>query len=221
MMIRVFYTELSPYISPDTYNRLLESFPERIKDRTRKYTGAGERQSRIAGKALLRHALQQLGVYPSVSLEHYGYTLSGQPILKGSDVQFSITHSGHMVLCAVVQGVGEKVGIDVERMNPVKLDLMRFYFNPASWNEIVHAPDQTAAFYRHWTMKEAAIKASGLSIDQMELTGIFTGDDMIQLREETYYSRMLSLKYDYTVCVASDKAVEAPELTELDLEMLL
>jgi 4'-phosphopantetheinyl transferase len=221
MIIRVFYTEISSQIMPDIHNKLLESFPENIKARIKQYTGEKERQLRIAGKALLVYALKQLNLYPAVSLDNYAYSITNQPVLKGSDVNFSITHSSNMILCAVVQGEGEKIGIDVERMNPVKLDLMKFYFNPASWEEIINAPDYTAAFYRHWTMKEAAIKASGLSIEQMELSEILTEDDTIQLREEIYYSRILSLKYDYMVCVASDKPVDDLELTELSMEDLL
>lgn len=221
MIIRVFYTEISSQIMPDVHTRLLESFPENIKARIKKYTGEKERQSRIAGKALLVYALKKLNVYPVVSLDNYAYSLTNQPILKSSDIQFSISHSGNMILCAVVQGEGEKIGIDVERLNPVKLSLMKFYFNPSSWEEIVNAPDHTMAFYRHWTMKEAAIKASGLSIEQMELSEILTEEDTIQLRDEIYYSRILSLKYDYMVCIASDKEIGDLELTELSMEELL
>lgn len=221
MIIRVFYTELSSQVMPDVHTRLLESFPENIGARIKRYTGEKERQSRIAGKALLVYALKKLQVYPAVSLDNYAYSLTNQPILKGSDIHFSISHSSNMILCAVVQGEGGKIGIDVERLNPVKLNLMKFYFNPSSWEEIINAPDHTAAFYRHWTMKEAAIKASGLSIEQMELSEIITEDDTIQLRDELYYSRILSLKYDYMVCIASDKEIGDLELTELTMEELL
>lgn len=221
MKIHVFYTETSSEAGPEVYHQLLQSFPEKISTKILKYTGEQERRQRTAGKGLLRYALKKLGRYPDLSLDDYGYTSLNQPILVGSDFQFSISHSGNLVLCAVVEGIGEKVGIDVERLKPVKLELMKFYFDPEAWQEIVNAPDNTLAFYLHWTMREAAIKASGLSLAQMELSEITTDDNAIFLREGTYYSRILSLRYDYVVCVASDKEIEAVSLTELKMEELL
>lgn len=221
MKIHVFYTETSSEAGPEVYSQLLQSLPEKISSKILKYTGEKERRQRTAGKGLLRYALKKLGRYPGLSLDDYGYTSLNQPILVGSDFHFSISHSGNLVLCAVVEGEGEKVGIDVERLKPVKLELMKFYFDPEAWQEIVNAPDNTLAFYLHWTMREAAIKASGLSLAQMELSEITTDDNAIFLRGETYYSRILSLRYDYVVCVASDKEIEAVALTELKMEELL
>ncbi|WP_118952125.1 4'-phosphopantetheinyl transferase family protein [Taibaiella helva] len=221
MKVHVFYTETSSEVGPEVYTRLLQSFPEKISTKIQKYTGEKERRQRTAGKGLLRYALKKLGRYPAVSLDDYGYTALHQPILINSDIQFSISHSGNLVLCALVEGEGEKVGIDVERLKPVKLELMKFYFDPDAWQEIVNAPDNTLAFYLHWTMREAAIKASGLSLEQMELSAITTEDNTILLRDELYYSRILSLRYDYVVCLASDKEIEAVALTELKMEELL
>ncbi|WP_162903216.1 4'-phosphopantetheinyl transferase family protein [Taibaiella koreensis] len=200
---------------------MLQTFPEKISIKIQKYTGEKERRQRAAGKGLLRYALNKLGYSPAVSLDDYGYTATHQPVLLNSGIQFSISHSGNLVLCALVEGEGEKVGVDVERLKPVKLELMKFYFDPTAWQEIVNAPDSTLAFYLHWTMREAAIKASGLSLEQMELSEITTEDNAIMLRDDTYYSRILSLRYDYVVCLASDKEIEAVSLTELRAEELL
>jgi 4'-phosphopantetheinyl transferase len=219
MIIQVFYIEISMQTVPDIYNKLLQSFPQDISTKILEYTNEKERHLRIAGKALLAYALRQPGMQADVSLEQYGYSASNQPILKGSDLKFSISHSGNIVVCAVARG--NAIGVDVEKINPVKLDLMKFYFNSESWFEIINAPDVYAEFYRHWTMREAAIKAAGFGIDQMELSEMFPEDHTIQVRNEIYYCRMLPVRYDYTVCLASDKEIEDVALNMLHIEDLV
>lgn len=219
MIIQVFYIEISMQTVPDIYNKLLQSFPKDISAKILEYTNEKERHLRIAGKALLAYALRQPGMLADVSLEQYDYSASNQPILKGSDLKFSISHSGNIVVCAVSRA--NAIGVDVEKIKPVKLDLMKFYFNRESWFEIINAPDVYAEFYRHWTMREAAIKAAGFGIDQMELSEMFPEDHTIQVRNEIYYCRMLPVRYDYTVCLASDKEIEDVALNMLNIEDLV
>ena len=219
MIIQVFYIEISMQTVPDIYNKLLQSFPQDISMKILEYTNEKERHLRIAGKALLAYALRQPGMQADVSLEQYGYSASNQPILKGSDLKFSISHSGNIVVCAVARA--NAIGVDVEKIKPVKLDLMKFYFNRESWFEIINAPDVYAEFYRHWTMREAAIKAAGFGIDQMELSEMFPEDHTIQVRNEIYYCRMLPVRYDYTVCLASDKEIEDVAINMLNIEDLV
>jgi 4'-phosphopantetheinyl transferase len=218
MIIQVFYTEISTQTVPDIYNKLLQSFPQDIRAKILEYTNEKERHLRIAGKALLAHALKQPGISSNVSLEQYDYSATNQPILNDSDLKFSISHSGNIVVCAVA---GNAIGVDVEKVKPVKLDLMKFYFNSESWFEIINAPDVYAEFYRHWTMREAAIKAAGFGIDQMELSEMFPEDHTIQVRNEIYYCRMLPVRYDYIVCLASDKEIEDVALNMLNIEDLV
>jgi 4'-phosphopantetheinyl transferase len=218
MGIKVFYTEISPQIMPDVYDKLLQSFPEPVRAKIVKYTNERERNLRITGKALLAYALRHQTAWPDASLEQYGYTDTNQPVLQGTNLKFSISHSGNMVLCAIAEGGA--LGIDVERTKPVKLDLMKFYFDRESWFQIINAPDVYEEFYRHWTMREAAIKASGLGIDQMELSEMVPEDHTIQVRNEIYHCRMVPIRYDYTICVASNKEIEDLELNRLAIEEL-
>jgi 4'-phosphopantetheinyl transferase len=219
MIIRVFYTEISPQTESDVYDKLLQSFPSGISNKILKYSNEKERHLRIVGKALLAYALKQPEIQSGISLEQYDYSATNQPILKGSDLKFSISHSNNIVVCAITKE--GTIGVDVEKTKHVKLDLMKFYFNRESWFEIINAPDVYAEFYRHWTMREAAIKASGQEIDQMELSEMFPEDHTIQVRNEIYYCRMLPVRYDYTVCLASGKEIEDVELNKLNIEDLV
>lgn len=219
MRVQVFYVLLTTPVAPDVFDRLMESFPAVIREKIIPYKNEQERRSRITGKALLAYALKQFPDEPAVSLADYVYSETNQPLLKGSDIRFSISHSGHMVVCAISRGI--RTGIDVERIKPVKLELMKFYFDPDSWQEIIHAPDPHAAFYRHWTMREAVIKASGIGLAQMELRELIPDDHTIPIRNNLYYCRLLPLRYDYTVCLASDKMPEHIEQVALNMDDLL
>jgi 4'-phosphopantetheinyl transferase len=218
MIVKVFYTEISPQVKPDVYDKLLQSFPEKITERILHYTNERERNLRITGKALLAYALKKMPGQ-SATLEQYDYSPTNQPILLNSHLKFSISHSGNMVVCAITES--HALGVDVERTKPVKLELMKFYFDRESWFEIINAPDVYAEFYRHWTMREAAIKASGLEIDQMELSAMVPEDHTIQVRNEIFHCRMLPVRYDYTICAASDKEIEDLEINRLSIEELL
>ncbi|RYZ13568.1 MAG: hypothetical protein EOP49_54325, partial [Sphingobacteriales bacterium] len=112
MTVHVFYTEISPQIMPDIYDRLLQSFPEKIGTKILKYTNERERHLRITGKALLQYALRKPYARSGVTLDQYDYTDTNQPILQGSDLHFSISHSGNMVICAITEG--NALGVDVE-----------------------------------------------------------------------------------------------------------
>ncbi len=219
MLVKVFYTEVSPQVMPDVYNKLLQSFPEKIRERILPYSNERERNLRITGKALLAYALKNMPGSNTATLDQYDYSSVNQPILVNSNLKFSISHSGNMVVCAITEG--HALGIDVERTKPVKLELMKFYFNRESWFEIINAPDVYETFYRHWTMREAAIKASGLGIDQMELAGMIPEDHTIQVRNEIFHCRMIPVRYDYTICAASDKEIEDLEINRLAIEELL
>jgi 4'-phosphopantetheinyl transferase len=92
----------------------------------------------------------------------------GKPYLEHSlsGIQFNLSHSRELALCAVVWG--RAVGIDIEEQRPVT-DAARIitrYFSPAEQVEYLSVPEdeRLAAFYRGWTRKEAYLKATGTGL---------------------------------------------------------
>ena len=103
----------------------------------------------------------------------------GRPYLKGSDLHISITHSEEGVACALSQ---QPVGIDMERLKPVRQSLVKYACLPKEQAYILEgAPEEelltegTAIerFFEVWTAKEAAYKRGGqenlLSIDTLQI----------------------------------------------------
>jgi len=78
----------------------------------------------------------------------------GRPILPGTGLHASITHSGDLVGLALTALA--PVGLDVERISDVDIEgLSRLVLHP---DEKAADPD---AFFTFWTRKEAVVKATG------------------------------------------------------------
>jgi 4'-phosphopantetheinyl transferase len=111
-----------------------------------------------------------LGRYLDVDPQRIGYAYNafGKPQLGaelGGRLRFNLSHSGDLALIAVAAGID--VGIDVERIredSPRELaELARRFFSPAEVENLRGVPPHLYAreFCRHWTKKEAYVKARG------------------------------------------------------------
>ena len=124
------------------------------------------RPRRTLALALTRVWLaDQLGVSPSaLPLER---PLDGPPRLSdGTDLQFSISHSGDRLV--IVASSGQAVGVDIERVR-ARNDLTRLVDAICSPEErqawgVLEIHEQMPAFYALWTAKEALLKAHGWTL---------------------------------------------------------
>ncbi len=108
---------------------------------------------------LLMKALDDLG--EDADLSKIGYEGNGKPFLKGTDIQFNLSHSEERVMCSVSDA---PVGCDVERIQPIELDIARRYFFGSEYESIASVTDDERydRFYRFWTLKESFMKVTGL-----------------------------------------------------------
>lgn len=97
----------------------------------------------------------------------------GKPYAIGLDVEFNISHSGDMVVCAVDNN---PVGIDIEQIHPIDLSVAKhvckeeellylFGYAPAE-KDFAYTTDATVLkrFFELWTAKEAYGKCFGSGI---------------------------------------------------------
>ena len=100
----------------------------------------------------------------------------GRPVLDGRPLSFSVSHSGDLLVVALA--VAGPVGVDAERMRELpNLDgLARVALSPSEWLawQTVPRAQRAVAFLRHWTAKEAFLKAlgRGLAEDPARVTAI-------------------------------------------------
>jgi 4'-phosphopantetheinyl transferase len=88
----------------------------------------------------------------------------GKPEILGSDIQVSVSHSGHVVLVALAHGM-VPIGVDVERVEwGIEVDdLAPLTLAPAELERIRGTDSRVdrITFFGLWTRKEALLKATG------------------------------------------------------------
>ncbi len=92
----------------------------------------------------------------------------GKPYIKGSDLQFSLSHTGSAI-CLAFSENGE-IGVDIERRDrAIKPEL----YKRVLCDEELSAVENGSSFIRFWVQKEAFLKRLGLGISR-DLRGINT-----------------------------------------------
>lgn len=99
----------------------------------------------------------------------FRYSDHRKPFLAdNASLQFNLSHSDDFALYAIT-GVSE-IGVDVEKIRPDddKAAVAQRFFSDREKTALFALPnaDQTTAFYRLWSGKEAIIKASGKGLSQ-------------------------------------------------------
>jgi 4'-phosphopantetheinyl transferase len=107
----------------------------------------------------------------------FTYGPHGRPaVMDGAGLQFSLSHAGGRVLCAVA--TGRRLGADLVHVRPGPADdaVARALFAPGEIAGLAALPAEAraAAFHRCWTRKEAYVKARGaglaLPLDTFEVS---------------------------------------------------
>jgi 4'-phosphopantetheinyl transferase len=124
----------------------------------------------IAGRGILRTLL---GHYLAIAPQHLPivYGAHGKPALAPAyPVQFNVAHSQGLALYGITRD--RPIGIDLEHCRPLNnlIALARRFFAPSEQAALAALPSdqQTIAFFRYWTSKEAYLKATGIGLTQLQ-----------------------------------------------------
>lgn len=132
----------------------------------------------VRAHAALRSLLAAcLGIDPE--LVSYEIGAHGKPSLQSGlpPLEFNLSHSGRLGLLAVARD--RSVGVDIEHIRelPDALAIAEMHFTATEARRLRSLPlaDQSAAFFRYWTRKEAVVKAGGegleRALDSFDVTG--------------------------------------------------
>ncbi|WP_164101354.1 4'-phosphopantetheinyl transferase family protein [Candidatus Laterigemmans baculatus] len=170
-----------------------------------------DRRRFIVGRGMLRRTL-------GVALEKdpgriaFTYAAQGKPTVEdrmgtGRSLQFNLAHSDRLAMLALT--VDDPVGIDIERVRPVKLrdGIVRKHFSPVERETFQRLPEDVRqeAFFRVWTRKEAIVKAIGTGLT-LSLTSF---DVSLEARPA---SALVAMRHpDYAGEPWSLRALDAPE----------
>ncbi|MEM1134445.1 MAG: 4'-phosphopantetheinyl transferase superfamily protein [Bacteroidota bacterium] len=149
---QIYYTQIDQPFSEERVRAILRYFPAHLKKRVLQYKDEWAKSLSVAGKLLLLYGLKQIG-YKNI-FNQLLYTSNGRPFLQNTTLDFNISHSHRLVVCAIVKNY--KVGVDIQKIVPIKQKFERFFLHPKEMN-LMDNREKVAI----WVKKEAISKVEG------------------------------------------------------------
>lgn len=151
------------------YDKWYSLMSEDKQRRVDRFRFEDDKKRTVAGEMLARRAISEwCNVAPESIV--FGIKEHGKPYAKDLSVEFNISHSGNMVVCAVNDG---PIGIDIEQIRPVDLSVAEHICTDKELIYIFgHTPikqdfkyttdiEILERFFEIWTFKEAYGKSIG------------------------------------------------------------
>ena len=135
------------------------------RDRALRTCGVKDSARYIVAHGILRELLSAYTRIPAKILR-FAQGSFGKPVLDaqvdGEGLSFNVSHSAGIGLYAIARD--RRVGVDIEKIRNIDdcLELAEKFFNSHEYKAICNFGDKcNLQFLRHWTCKEAYIKAKG------------------------------------------------------------
>jgi 4'-phosphopantetheinyl transferase len=148
--------DVSPLRDAAEFRDALARLPAPRREKVLRYKTARRAAQSLACELLLRDMLADWGIAP---VPEIAAGERGRPHFPSRpELSFSFAHSADLAVCALRRdGV---IGVDIERVRPVRPRVAERFFTPEERAEIDASAD-TAAFFRVWTRRESVFKAFG------------------------------------------------------------
>lgn len=193
-------------------DRIPYSVSEERIEKSDRYFHQKDKKLCIGAEILLNHILNKIGIDDQV----FGTDHNGKPYLKNySDIHFNLSHSENYVACAVSS---TPIGVDIEHIHDVDLDIAKNYFYNQEYEHILKNPNNKT-FFELWVLKESYIKMTGLGFRLPLNEFSIQIDDEIRLihNKNKYNLNMWNVcDGNYMLGVCSEKRITEPVLIDLE-----
>lgn len=159
-------------LTDSEYEKWFSLMTEEKQERVNRYKDFERRKCSVAGEKLVKeHIGNALNIAPESLI--ILADKNGKPYIENCKIHFNISHCENMLVLAFSD---EEIGIDVERIRPISLNILkRFYSEKEQEYVLGHRPTKDdfqkseseeilERFYRVFTLKEAICKKSGIGI---------------------------------------------------------
>lgn len=192
-MIYIYYS----YLSEENHDSLLKNdlpnFSEAYQDKIKRYRRWQDAQLSLLGRILLFRGIEEAGLFYPKDKE-MKYTKYNKPYFEDSLVQFNISHSGEIVVCALSDE--SEIGIDIEIATEIEIDDFKFQMTKKEWERVTMSSNKKNAFFDYWTQKEAVIKAHGQGLS-IPLKSFEISADSTKINEEKFYLKEIKIDEMY------------------------
>lgn len=161
--MKIYTTKITDNIDQGNFNKLIDFMSDNKKKRVNRFYHFSDSLRMVFSDLLIRMIIIKKF---SIDNEDIEFLLNdyGKPHLKGfDDFHFNISHSGEWIACAIDE---KEVGIDIEKINHIELDIAKRFFTKNEYIDLINKPEQNRIdyFYDLWTLKESYIKARGMGL---------------------------------------------------------
>lgn len=150
-------------LTSQEYDRWYELMDAEKKARVDCFRFVEDKKRTVAGEMLARKAIAKWCQVPAESVV-FGKNNYGKPFAKDLAVEFNVSHSGDMVVCAVSN---RPIGIDVEQIRPIRDSVAKRICSQEELDYLSGSADEEDRlnrFFEIWTAKEAYCKCIGTGI---------------------------------------------------------
>lgn len=207
--VHLLYMNIDPEkIDPDTLAHWLAQLPPRKRAQIRKHRHHANRVQSAAGWRLVEQAMHELG-FADFTLDSVDFD-SPHKSTSPFPADFNISHSGDLVCAAAL--TGGHIGIDVEKIRPLKSAVIHKYLGPGQARQCEAHPER---FFAFWTQKEAVVKAHGQEGIARLREVVLSGKEA-EFAGKRWYLTPLELAPGYAGHIATDVPVSHVEISEVD-----
>lgn len=200
-MISVLYTQIGKKLPEHIMTLCLAKMPDAVRSRISRYRRWEDQQAGVYGKLLLAEGLRRYG-YPPEYLQHLAWDVRERPFLDGK-IDFNISHSREYVVCALTSK--GKVGIDIEKIEPINIDNFQTQMTCEQWQSIMESENRLRTFFELWTQKEAVAKVDGRGI-AIPLSGIVIKENKACIENAAWEVRKMKIADGYACHIATNEA---------------
>lgn len=203
-MVYIYYSYLSEENHESLLKNHLPKFSLDFQKKIQKYRRWQDAQLSLMGRVLLFNGIEEIK-----KLDHCDkdikYTKFSKPYFEGNPVNFNISHSGEIVICAFCNQY--EIGVDIEVMTDMSIDDFKFQMTENEWNKITVSRNKKNAFFDYWTQKEAVIKAHGQGLS-MPLKSFEIFDNTAKIMEERFYLKEIKIDEFYKCYVSLNSHID-------------
>lgn len=165
-------------LSEEEYDKWYSLMSEDKQQRVDRFRYIEDKKRTVAGEMLARQAIAR---WCDVKAESIVFDTAkyGKPFAVGLNVEFNISHSGDMVVCAIDK---HPVGIDIEQIRTIDLNIVKrictdeelvcLFGHEPKEDDFEQTPDIAllTRFFEIWTAKEAYYKCIGTGIYDLKIS---------------------------------------------------
>ncbi len=215
-MTYIYYTSIEEERHALIIKDFSQNFPEIYQNKIEKFRKWQDAQLSVLGIYLLRYGLKKIDkLFDEKKLR---FNLNSKPYFESRNLEFNISHSGNMVVCAISDSC--EIGIDVEILKDIKLDDFKSQLTENEWNKIFYADDVTSSFFDYWTQKEAVLKAHGSGIIDL-LQSFEVIDKRATLNHRFFFIQEISIEENYKCHIAFNEKMETNILKPAYIDSLI